>query len=291
MSIGEADPCPSPEVLGKFLEGTLWGDERQAVIRHLSGCAECRFVVESAAEVMDEDAVARVVVAAPKRRYDWRVLLPVAAVVAIVLVGIPVMLRQRPSPGPEAIVRLASAMPSAERSIAPRLSGFRWAPLRDVRRGDPAKKSPAELIAAGAAGDVLRDVDAHRSAEDAHAAGVAYLVAGEPKKAIAFLEEATKRATGNARAWADLSAALYSDADPRDDSAGLQAALDAANRAISLDAGLPEPYFNRALALERMGSKADAEKAWRDSLAHDPASQWAAEAQTRLRNLQRQPAA
>ena len=55
-----------------------------------------------------------------------------------------------------------------------------------------------------------------------------------------------------------------------------------ADRALRIDAGFAEARFNRALILERMGRRAEAEDAWRQFLALDDRSPWAAEARQHL---------
>lgn len=88
-----------------------------------------------------------------------------------------------------------------------------------------------------------------------------------------------------ATGWADLSAAYLIRAEqitaPRD----LLSAAEAAERALENEPGNRSALYNRALALQRFGLVDAAAAAWRQYLAADSASPWAAEARRRLASL------
>lgn len=282
MNAHADDSCPEPAILGAFVEGTLAPERVAIVTHHVSTCAKCRFIVESACEVEQDLDDPRPALPAAAR-FRW--FPAAAAVAALAIVGIFVMRNQEASPEPDPIARLVAASPSSVRTIEPRVSGgFPWAPLRPLRRRSSAEKSPEELVASGAAGTVLRELEGNRTPKALHAAGVAYLVAGDARAAASLLEDAARGAEGNARVWNDLSAALYASARP-EDREELTRALEASGRAIRLNPDLVEAYFNRALILERVGTREQVSAAWKQYLQRDPAGGWSAEARMRLANV------
>jgi len=274
------DACPDAEELAGFLDGVLTEKRRAEIAKHVATCADCRTTIEYAAEV--EQELPPAVAPAPRIRQAWLV----AAAVLIAAIAAVVLYRGR-ADARDPVAPLVAAAPSSARSIEPRLcGGFRWAPLQPVRRSTPQAKTPEELIASGAAAAVLKEVGDDRSARSLHAAGVAYLVAGDARTAVTLLEDASRAADGNARVWSDLAAALYMAADEGDDDRVMMPrALAAADHAVRLNPRLDEAYFNRAVILERLGRAADAAAAWREYLARDHDSPWAVEARRRLAAL------
>ena len=289
MSAAENRPHPSSAILAAFIEGSLPQDGRADVIAHVSRCAECRFVLASSEDLDDEAETADVPSAAASRRRELHRMtwLTVAAVLALFVAGALILSHRSPD---DPLGRLAAAMATHARTVEPRLSGgFRWAPLRDLRRTATGEKAPDELVAAGAADATLREVSGSRDAAASHAAGVAYLFLGERTRAVETLDQLTRRTPRDAKVWSDLAAALYCDGIARADNASLRRALEAANRAIEIDPALGEGYFNRALILERVGNEEQARWAWNSYVSRDPASAWAGEARNHLRSLSPRP--
>jgi hypothetical protein len=287
LNVPEPRDCPAPDVLGCFIDGTL-SEERWAwVTWHLARCARCRLVVENVAEFEEEEQPA----AEPRQLVPHSVvakrLVALAAGVAAAVIAYPLAMHFSASLRPNMITRLAAAMPASERTIEPRLTGgFRWAPLQDLRRSGSQARSPEELIAAGAAGSILRQIGNDQRPDALHAAGVAYLVAGKAGDAVATLGQAVHAAPRDAKAWSDLAAAFYCVAAQRDDPSDMRRALDAVNQAIQLDPRLAEAYFNRAVILQGLGPPGQVASAWQAYLGKDPQSAWAAEARQRLRDLE-----
>jgi tetratricopeptide (TPR) repeat protein len=219
-----------------------------------------------------------------RRSYMRRAVLSLAAGLVAVLSGLLVVRGFGPWRA-DPLRSLAQAMPSSARTIEPRFSGFRWAPLHSLRRGMSSGKSPDELTIAGAAGGVLREIDGKNSPGALHTEGVAYVLQNDTPRGVARLKETATRAPRDAAVWSDLAAALYCDSMARDDRAQLSEAVAAANRAIAIDPRMPEPYFNRALIVESTGSASDAVAAWNAFLALDSKSGWAGEARQHLRDI------
>jgi tetratricopeptide (TPR) repeat protein len=271
------ESCPEPAVLAAYVDGVLRRTRVADVTRHVTRCARCRILIEDLAAIEKERPAT--VVAFPSRRLrQWAI----AAAVLIAAVALPLLWRGGESARPDPIAALAAASPTSARTIAARLSGgFRWAPLLGLKRSEATAKSAEELVASGAAGAVLREIGSDRSPRALHAAGVAYLIAGDTDSAVKVLGDAVRRAPGNARVWSDYAGALYT-AAKSDDAAEIPQALAAADRAVHLNPRLAEALFNRALVLDRIGTEQQRGAAWCEYLAQDPDGPWAAEARERL---------
>jgi CHAT domain-containing protein len=85
-----------------------------------------------------------------------------------------------------------------------------------------------------------------------------------------------------ARTWSDLSVALLEKALREDNAELVIEALTAADRAVGLDAKLPEALFNRAMALEAIGLGPVAVRAFKHYIDLDPSSPWTDEARTHI---------
>jgi len=132
------------------------------------------------------------------------------------------------------------------------------------------------MIMQGAAAETmqLRGNDAKTH----HARGVARLLANDAKTGVIELSEAANAEPTNASYWNDLAAAQIVARDPK-------AALSSADRSLSLDPTLKDALFNRGLALDALGQRADARRAYDRYLAADPASPWALEVQKKRERL------
>ena len=262
--------CPDPEVLGAFIDGRLRGEPLAAMKSHLATCDDCLAVMEAAEPA---PAIRFVTPRAPRR---WILAAAAAIVIAIGLGALFV----RRGFTPDGMTRLADAAPKSYRTVEPRLTGFRWSELRRLRAGEQAAPDSEWLQLAGAAGKALERAD-----DDPHAAGVAELLVDQPSRAVERLRALTTRDPDDAAAWSDLAAAYYTSATRSRKTSDLPLALAAADRAIALDPKSGEARFNRALILERMSLGEEAAAAWREYLAIDPDSGWAAEARRRLEIL------
>lgn len=279
---------PVPEVLGAFFEGRLDGEERASVVAHLAACNLCVGFVRGTRAARDEEerTAGAKVVPFPRRRWLFA-----AAAVMIAALGLAAGYAFFQARDRKGVQTLIAAAPQTYRTIEPRLTGFGWAELRHLRDAYGSRVDPEGLRLAGAAGEVLTETQNDESADARRAAGVASLLVRETSRATAELRKATVRDPRNAAAWNDLAAALYTDAVQQRRHASLADALAAAERAAELAPSMPEARFNRALILERMGLRAEAASAWRESLAADSSSPWAAEARRRLAALAAKPQA
>jgi len=263
--------------MAAFIEGRLPADEVATVAAHLRDCADCRVVVAETARFAREE---RPAAAAPARR-PWPSWLAAAAVLALVAINVPLLLRWNESRR-ASVAHLIAYAPREHRTIEPRLSGFPWARMQAPPRGN-AVTDPADLKMNGAAGDVLDETKGRREPEARRAAGVAYLLIGRRSESIVALEQA---AGNDAKTWNDLAAARYAAAVEDERPSQLPEALADADRALRLDPRNAEALFNRALILEHLGVREQAREAWKRYLDVDPGSGWAVEARTHLRALE-----
>jgi CHAT domain-containing protein/tetratricopeptide (TPR) repeat protein len=177
-----------------------------------------------------------------------------------------------------------------ERPLESRISGLSYAPKID-RRGasgtavDLNARNRAELLAQTA-------YDEKTDAASLHALGRVYLAKKEFDRAATLLEQAIRLEPANIAALSDLGTAYLEmagklgDAD-RGRQIELQArALEQFDRALRERPDLPEPLFNRAIALGKLGQPGQEAAAWRRYLEIDKTSGWADEARQRLAALE-----
>lgn len=123
------------------------------------------------------------------------------------------------------------------------------------------------------------------SPESRAALGILALVRGAPGEAVDLLRKAHTQKPEDPRILNDLAAALLAADTPTDRGAVLEA-LETALLSLRLQPIRPA-LFNQALALEKLGARAQAIAAWRRYLDEDSRSGWADEAAGRLKRLER----
>jgi len=257
---------PEAEDLGRFVEGTLEDPERAAIVDHLADCDDCRILVVDAAEFVES---------AKTESPKWWMGLA-ASLMLVAAIG---TLAYHQFRDPLAAVKEEYAKVS-NRPLEARLSGFAYVQRQTMRGDEDEARNFDKLLLEGAASEVLQTNG--DDAKTLHARGIANLVVGNRRDAIAELTSAIAKDTGNAHYWSDLAAAELAQGDAK-------RALTAADRALALDAGLPEALFNRALALQQLDDSARALATYRTYLVHDSTSKWADEAKKRIENLQLAP--
>jgi tetratricopeptide (TPR) repeat protein len=279
--------CPPLETIAAFVDGRLSGVERDRIAAHVASCETCYFVFTESAQT--EPFVSRTDTpsAAPgwwqRPVATWSAAAAGLAAAAALAIAVTGTLSREEVPQLTALV----AAVGTDRTIEPRLTGgFAHGPLRGtLRSGDPTTSSVSPDVRIAAAG-IEKQTASAETPRALQARGIALLVTGNVDDGIRALERASALAPNDARVLSDLSAAYL--ARSRRDSASASddasRALAAANRALNADRSLIEPWFNRALALERLGSTMDAQDAWRAYLTIDDRSGWADEARLHLRD-------
>jgi len=282
---------PSDETLAAFIDGRLDAETRAKVIAHMTTCSECYSVFLSATEMPSRVAARD----GWRPRRAWIAVAATTAAAGIACAFLITPVRDRILHREDGMALLANAAP-AQRTIAGRISGFPYqpqAPVMRSRRADPLQ-NPANASLLTAAAGVQRSVAARRTAANLHASGVANLLLGNDDTAIDTLHEALLRETeertvtaaidesDNVSLLNDLSAALSNRAiNKRRPIPDAAEAVRCADRAWRIG-HTPEAAWNRAVATEALRGRAGAMAAWRDYLAIDEKSEWAAEARKKL---------
>jgi tetratricopeptide (TPR) repeat protein len=280
-SHGEPRPCPSPEVLHKFIEGTLGRGPARDVAKHIETCRDCRFIVSETMEFLREDGeLLNEDSSEPSSSgRGWWLTLAAAAIIGVV--GLSAVWFFAPTDPGRRFDRAIATTPV--RPVEGRLSGVPYARY-SAKMGAGGRTSPEHLQVLAHA--VLSETAAN-DAREWHRRGVASLFDHDVAGAVEALQRATQLAPRDARYWSDLSAARLALGLRKDDAALLAGATADAQRALSLDPALAAARFNLVLSLERRGLRdlATAESLrYRDT---DPHSGWAAElraVQQRLRH-------
>jgi CHAT domain-containing protein len=226
----------------------------------------------------------------PRSRRPWLVAAAIAAALSIGALTADLYTRHDLD---DELVSAADALP--RRLLEARLSGaFEHKPLAIAQDAPTAHANPWPLVRAAAA--VKNAAVRTPSAENTRAAGIAHLLLGEPAAALdalsaAILEETKTTdlpdAIANSHTAAllnDLAAALYT-RGRTNAPADLVAALEAAERAWRIKR-IPEAGWNRALALEALALREEAQDAWNEYLAIEPSPEWASEGREHLVRLQ-----
>jgi Flp pilus assembly protein TadD len=115
--------------------------------------------------------------------------------------------------------------------------------------------------------------------------GKTQLLLGQFEGAIAALTRAAESSGNQPGALNDLAAAYIARGTQHDDQEDIRRGLDLAERALASGAREVEVLFNRALALERIGRRADAIQAWREYISVEGNPEWRGEALEHLNRL------
>lgn len=179
-----------------------------------------------------------------------------------------------------------------QRLVEARISEVNYAPTRQLRGGAPgavdqASRNLAETL-------LLEAIRGRPDAAAHHALGRVYLAEGKFDQAQQHFEKSLALGRADARLHADLGAVLLErgraewQSDEGKGSVYFGRSLEHLNRALELDAALPEALFNRALLYQQWSLTPQAREAWRSYLERDPASPWADEARRNLKLLDEQ---
>jgi len=271
VTSGESfDSCPDAAILASFVEGRLDTVARERVARHVADCTQCVSIVAGTTLFLREER-RRSRLSAFSR---WR---GIAAGIAVIISAVILWQTLGREHSLRRLRNLAAMSPA--RVVEGRLDGFGHAPFSERRseersRATLALRAEAERLTASEKPD----------AETLHARGVALLLTGDQDGAVRALTAATRLDSGDAAVWNDLSAAWIAAAS-RGAHGGFHKALSAANRAVALAPELASPQFNRGVALEHLGRRDDAARAYRAAAAAEDEPGWREEALQRLNDL------
>ena len=283
---------PEAERLAEYADGVLDAESRAEVDQHLADCSDCRAVVMETMAFLDgkpaipASATPRVVPFRP-RRWVRGVTVGLAAAATLVLavrVVRPEWVSGLFGPRadrPELQELIAAVAGEPTRPVEGRLSGgFKYGPPPSPARGAGDREASPDVRIAAAK---IEKVAAERETPEARAAlGAALLVLGDANKGVQTLEAAARMSPDNAFIQNDLTAAYLARFRREGGAQDLAGAISAAGLALKSNPDLIEALFNRALALEMLGSTSAARDAWNAYLKRDASSAWADEARRRL---------
>jgi hypothetical protein len=291
------DHCPADETLAAFIDGRLDASARDRVMEHIAVCAECRDVVLSVHELEKESrtepeggSVSRF----PKRAKLAAAAAVVAAAAAMIVVFGPLVADR--SERTASLQQLESVSERlTTRPLKGRLSGdFAYARVYVENRGE--ESADLTKIALDSISQKLRELAAGRpTAANLHAKGVVFVYEHKYDEAVASMQQAVLIETGesdplqgirkskDAQLLTDLSAALLRSGEGPALRRNRALSVAAATRAWELEQ-TPVIAWNRAMALQEMGVRDAALRAWQDYLKLDGTSQWAAEAHSYVDN-------
>ena len=288
----QAHACPDLETIAAFLDNRLSARERARVTAHLAECETCYELMRESAQTMIEKPARVTSIEKWRARVGRREVvagvggvLATAAAVWLVVGG---TLAQRSPANVDDMRELSAALAKAgARSIEGRLSAaLTYRPVGGpVRAGAPPSQTFTPDIRIAVA-NTEKSLAAKRTAPALHAFGVASAVTGDLDRAIALLEQSADRSPARSHVLSDLAAARLARAARDNSREDTEKALDAAERALQIDATSTDALFNRAVAVERLAPGDAARQAWRDYLSLDDRSGWASEARQHLQALE-----
>ncbi|HUQ81760.1 MAG TPA: CHAT domain-containing protein [Gemmatimonadaceae bacterium] len=145
------------------------------------------------------------------------------------------------------------------------------------------RTSPSVWAEAGRLADLAAELrkqgaDSGRAGEANRAVATWQIIWGDPARGVEMLTAAAAKSPADATIQSDLATAFLARAEREQDPRFVLDAVTAADSALVLDSLLATARFNRAVALENLGLRSDADTAWSAYLAVDGRSAWADEA-------------
>lgn len=266
----DIDRCPADAVLSAFADGTLGPHEQQRVLRHFTHCSECADAVAVALQFLSElPAESGEVSSRPK---SW---LLIAASVAAACAAVVTWQILAPEDQLAPLRRAAST--SATRPIEGWVTGFDHKPFLQPRSG---QKQTIPIDVQAAAEELRRTGE--ESARALHSHGIAALFTGDPRQATSLLARAAAASPENATYWSDLAAAEIALGTATQSPGPFREAVTAGDRAVALSPSLGAAHVNRAAALDHLGDREAATRAYRAALSTSLPPDWRAEILTHI---------
>ena len=271
-----------PEMLAAYIDKRLTPEQRAQVEAQLAADPKSyELLVESmkALEALeDENKGARAIPFVPKRtgiRPNWMIAAAALSAAASALI----VLRLMNPADRDSLARLAATVDDHRVVEAPLSGGFTYRPFAPQVRG-PASAVPAadwDLLA------VVTEAEENAKAgqPDHHLLGVGYLLLARNDDAVRELKQAAEASPTRADILTDYAAALLERGRVNKSAADLRDARTAVERALTQQRDRLETLFTRALILEATHDP-EAAAAWKEYLAADSTSPWAAEASEHL---------
>jgi tetratricopeptide (TPR) repeat protein len=283
------EACPDSELIAAYLDGRLTGPERTTVTDHLASCEDCYMLFAESWSTQAEPQS----IPTPAIRMWRRVAISAAGLAAAAMLTLTVQPAALSSalawvrPSNQADVAELVAAAGMRRTLEPRLTGgFTYEPVRSATRSGVSRLDASSPDVRIAVARIEKRMMQSRTPKTLSAAGEAFVAMGDGAQGVAALEEATATGAPEPKALSDLAAAYLLRFTQKSHPEDVARAIAAANTAIKADPSLAEAWFNRALAVERGSSSAEARHAWDDYLRVDSRSGWADEARRHLQALE-----
>ncbi|MCU1267745.1 MAG: hypothetical protein JWM21_4063 [Acidobacteria bacterium] len=279
------------ELINDYVFGRLGDDDAESFRATLAGNSERRFKLELT-QALREKALARNVKSTKERPPFFSSLIlffrqPVYAgafaVLLLAVVALTLYFSRRGNP--DAMAELRSVYQMA-RPTETRISEFGYAPLSQLR-GAPTHADANRLRRIE--NNLIEATEKNSNADSHHALGVFYLTQRRYAIAIKEFEIALKLGDNSARTHNDLGVAhfeLSKTVAKEKKLVEVARSLEEFTKATGLDGNLLEALFNKALALESLGSPREAKESWMLYLNKDSSSPWADEARKNLAGLE-----
>jgi CHAT domain-containing protein len=215
----------------------------------------------------------------------WPKLVWAGSGLAVLIVGVLVGIRLTREPDVNAL--LAQAY-TEQRTIELRMPGAAYGPMR-VERGGAGRSSfskPTALIAAKP--EIKRRLDSEPdNPRWLQAEGWAELLEGEYSPAIQSFKRALDKNPTSAELMRDSGAAYFERGESEGRDSDYRNAAEFLNKSLAANPNDPVALFNRAVVYEHLSFYKNAIDDWRHYLQVDSVSDWAADAQRRLEELQK----
>ncbi|HET9527239.1 MAG TPA: CHAT domain-containing protein [Pyrinomonadaceae bacterium] len=275
-------------IVDQYLEDELTSDDRDRAERYFFKTTNRREKLKFAAALKKrKDELVR-------ERSRSRTTYLRAAAIAFVAIGVGAVAIKTYFSGPSLDQGL-SALHSAyrdERPFESRISGFNYAPARDLRGGTTKVDAVQKDLAASI---ILAKSSTDAGAKVLQAIGQYYLSQRRFDEAIDHFQRSLTAAPDDPRVHGDLGVALLErgkfrnqQSDSGEENIDFATSLVHLNKALELDGANQEALFNRALLFREMGLLPQSEKDWRQYLEKDSASKWADEARDELQKIEQQ---
>lgn len=273
------DECPKAELLALYLDGRCSPAQVNDIEKHVAGCEECYAVVVASVRMDQAERADPKTQASTGPRWTGRWFAIALATAALVLLMVELGRREDRSSRDLQVALLdldhasrpyrvfesrASLMPT-HRPVQPL-----------VRSGSSAPPISPDLQAVI---DRVRTAATRPDVTTQRALGTMYLALGDAGRAATAMDPLAS--SSDPGVMNDVAAAWLARAAEGDESR----AFALLQRAVAIERGRPEIWFNLALAANATGDRGLARSALAQVISLEPDSAWAGEAQRRLESI------
>jgi len=263
LNAGSAGNHPDPDLLNAFAEQALVGAERQQVLTHLSGCADCREILALAADSAHATTVPPSVDTATGHFwFRWRVLRWGAAAACVVIVGSAVLMKHDLMMSRSAKTVAVQEEPVANKLAYQRAGGPSSSPAASTRQDadiSPALELPSTKLTKRERAENARKSPVINALPAAPAAGALqkktsgdFLAGGTTSAAVGRLSPAPAAASSNAATTPEQQEAKSLAVQSRNVS---NLSVPPASEMVEVEAGAPTIATDSAAAVNSSDKK------------------------------------